>query len=496
MAPKCDICFHKFDLELHRPKCLPCGHTLCKECLQNPALDKKCPTCRKELSADPADHPDNIFVIQMVEVDDEDDAGPPLKKIKTEEETKLQPLVRGVEAGRKVVEKLQQVVPVAVEALNRLLESSAAQLRQLEEGLGELEQTGADVTEEHLQMAAQTEDAARLLAVSKFSVVAEEEDEVSGESWRASLQLQPVEHVLFPVLLQLRANGQLAKVDDYTDPSPSSAYVGPPGTDVLKIRHKHDLDYDGHLMVNAILQDEQRWKHARCLRHVHGVGAEKLLRIIGPQLEELESLGQVSASFMQAVEKMKSLKRLVVSCDPDEGGYPDLPLQLEELAVDFVKEEQLRCIPRMPHLRSLAVTNYTGTDMWFPPARHGRLAWLKVGMKRDQETTMLSLVNAYGSSLQELQIVCAVSEAEKESDDDDDDNDVAVNSGREPYFPDLDVDLAACDLPRLRRLVLVRSSAPGPCPEVDACLLQRRAFRKFFGTAVDVVCDACPISRV
>ncbi|XP_052125249.1 E3 ubiquitin-protein ligase rnf152-B-like [Frankliniella occidentalis] len=47
MGPQCDICFLDFDLDRHRPKVLPCGHTVCKACVENPGLGTKCPTCRK-----------------------------------------------------------------------------------------------------------------------------------------------------------------------------------------------------------------------------------------------------------------------------------------------------------------------------------------------------------------------------------------------------------------------------------------------------------------
>lgn len=47
MELECDICFIRLDVNNHRPKSLPCGHTICKECVENPALGKKCPSCRK-----------------------------------------------------------------------------------------------------------------------------------------------------------------------------------------------------------------------------------------------------------------------------------------------------------------------------------------------------------------------------------------------------------------------------------------------------------------
>ncbi|XP_052122111.1 E3 ubiquitin-protein ligase RNF182-like [Frankliniella occidentalis] len=110
MELQCDICFNLFDLDHHRPKSLICGHTICQECVQNPGLGGKCPTCRKDLNADPAALPDTIALIRLIE----HDGAPPLKKPRTEE-TEVRQLRRGVEAGRKVVEVLRLVVPRAVE---------------------------------------------------------------------------------------------------------------------------------------------------------------------------------------------------------------------------------------------------------------------------------------------------------------------------------------------------------------------------------------------
>ncbi|CAL4064389.1 unnamed protein product, partial [Meganyctiphanes norvegica] len=50
---ECLVCFSKFDGEEHRPRALPCGHTICTDCLETAikALIKKCPKCRKVYSA-------------------------------------------------------------------------------------------------------------------------------------------------------------------------------------------------------------------------------------------------------------------------------------------------------------------------------------------------------------------------------------------------------------------------------------------------------------
>lgn len=45
--PSCPVCLDPYDLERHRPKNLPCGHSVCLQCLQNPGFSKFCPKDRK-----------------------------------------------------------------------------------------------------------------------------------------------------------------------------------------------------------------------------------------------------------------------------------------------------------------------------------------------------------------------------------------------------------------------------------------------------------------
>ncbi|XP_052119613.1 uncharacterized protein LOC113202351 [Frankliniella occidentalis] len=474
MELQCDICFNQFDLDQHRPKSLPCGHTVCGECVQNPALGKKCPTCRKDLAADPTDLPDTILAIRMIE----NDGAPPRKKPKTEE-TEVRQLRRGVEAGRKVVEVLRLVVPKAVEALNRQLDSSVAQLRQLEEALELQVQRGpaggevSDPVAEQLQLAVQLEDSLRLLTANKCSVVAEEED---GAAWRSSAPLGGFSDILRLLLLQLRADGQLEKVDGAAFPDTSGVFVGPPIISVLET-DEEDFE-DGDLKVNDILLDRPRWRNTRSLKCSHGDGLEELLRVLAAQLEELKIKGECNVQPMVEVERMTSLKRLSVKCVNDKSlDYPDLPLQLEELAVQNPKENQLRCVERMSRLRSLQVHDYYGPNLTFAPSQHGALRWLCVALNTGHKDTMMSLIRAYASSVQHLCIYCSVSDSRK----------------RSFYYPDLGGDLAACGLRALLQLVLVRPKSD-PCSEqVARCLLQCQAIRRSLPAHVQVVCRKCNV---
>ncbi|XP_026289565.2 uncharacterized protein LOC113214420 [Frankliniella occidentalis] len=481
MDLKCDICFLNFDLDAHRPKNLPCGHTICKECVENPSLGRKCPTCRKAFKIRRLeDLPDSFLTIRLLE----DEDAPPCKKLKIED-PELQQLQRGAVAGRKVVEMLRLVVPLAVEALNRQLESSVAQLGQVEQALERRVQreaagdvgTTSDAVEEPLQLAEQLEASHRLLTSTKCTVTAEEE---GGSSWTASVQPGGCGDILRVLLLQLRADGQLGKVDDAIAVSdgPAVAYVGSPLISVLTISDKQLVN--GRLKVEDILRDAQKqWTIPRSLKNLKGDGSEDLLRVIGAHLVELETSGEVQPSVMEEVQKMSGLRRLQVKCAMDTA-YPDLPLQLEELSVTVMTENQLRCVERMPRLRSLKAYDYFGPNLTFPPSQHGRLLWLSVGFHTEKKPTMLSLIRAHASSLQELHVYCTFSA-----------------SRRQFYFPDLGQELAACGLQSLRRLVLCFTGLARPCIEhgqVAGCLLQRRSIRGFFPQHVDVMCGSCHMS--
>ncbi|KAK3920213.1 E3 ubiquitin-protein ligase TRIM32 [Frankliniella fusca] len=250
-------------------------------------------------------------------------------------------------------------------------------------------------------------------------------------------------------------------------------FVGPPGISVLTINEEWDCD--GELLkVNDILKSE-RWLHARALRRLNGGGSERLLRVLAPQLEELEIEGVASPSVMEEVAKMSKLKRLICKCDRKVDIYPDLPLQLEELAIECPKENQLRCVDRMRGLRSVKVWNYQGTNVSFLPSpQHAGLVWLEVALHQQLFSTMLSLVHAHAHSLRVLRVFCGAHELHHEG----------------FYFPHLGKDLAAMGLSALEQLVLFRPH--GKCDQVDDCLVQLRSFRESLGTSVDVICVACP----
>ncbi|XP_026292982.1 uncharacterized protein LOC113217336 isoform X2 [Frankliniella occidentalis] len=67
----CDMCFEEFDLVKRTPKVVPCGHTVCLQCLRR-STRKECPTCRTGFDASPASLPDNFAVLRLLEREAED----------------------------------------------------------------------------------------------------------------------------------------------------------------------------------------------------------------------------------------------------------------------------------------------------------------------------------------------------------------------------------------------------------------------------------------
>ncbi|CAL4125484.1 unnamed protein product, partial [Meganyctiphanes norvegica] len=54
---ECIVCFSHYDEEEHRPRVMPCGHTLCSDCLERAIREdsKMCPKCRARYSASNVD---------------------------------------------------------------------------------------------------------------------------------------------------------------------------------------------------------------------------------------------------------------------------------------------------------------------------------------------------------------------------------------------------------------------------------------------------------
>ena len=94
----CSICTHLYDDYDHQPKCLPCNHTFCKECLREywkqMGEDINCPSCRRVATiaaAGVAALPTNIYVKHLQELLHEGPTPPQASapKCKTHEDKSL-----------------------------------------------------------------------------------------------------------------------------------------------------------------------------------------------------------------------------------------------------------------------------------------------------------------------------------------------------------------------------------------------------------------------
>nr|XP_045596452.1 tripartite motif containing 13-like [Procambarus clarkii] len=66
---ECSACYRNYGEAVRRPRSLPCGHTICSECIDNTIKDDKltCPTCRMQHSATSATvFPINFCVENLV----------------------------------------------------------------------------------------------------------------------------------------------------------------------------------------------------------------------------------------------------------------------------------------------------------------------------------------------------------------------------------------------------------------------------------------------
>ncbi|CAL4170731.1 unnamed protein product [Meganyctiphanes norvegica] len=65
---ECTICMECFDENKHRPRCLPCGHTICTACIDHSIGigDKTCPNCRKPHKAQRASKLPVNFIVEDI----------------------------------------------------------------------------------------------------------------------------------------------------------------------------------------------------------------------------------------------------------------------------------------------------------------------------------------------------------------------------------------------------------------------------------------------
>lgn len=68
---ECMVCFSHYDDDKHRPRCMPCGHTMCSKCLEKAIKEdsKMCPKCRRHfLASNLNDLPVNFSLESLVKL--------------------------------------------------------------------------------------------------------------------------------------------------------------------------------------------------------------------------------------------------------------------------------------------------------------------------------------------------------------------------------------------------------------------------------------------
>lgn len=207
-----------------------------------------------------------------------------------------------------------------------------------------------------------------------------------------------------------------------------------------------------------------------------------LLQKLSPHLRELHMSSTCEEEHMRALEAMPVLRRLDVHCGGSEDGAvgdPGLPLRLEELRIVVVNMTQLLDVQRMPRLWRLTLHDMSfEEDVALPPTplAHSGLRWLSVAL--NSEATLLSLVRAHGSTLEELEVGTA-----------------SYKHGHDEYgwFPGLADGLARCGLRALRRLSLQRHVPRyyEMAHNTESCRVQLDALTARLAPAVVVKCVQC-----
>ncbi|CAL4236646.1 unnamed protein product, partial [Meganyctiphanes norvegica] len=79
---KCEACCNRFNFTEYRPHSLPCGHTLCSQCINDKYRIKLfCPFCKTFCGARKAasDYPNNYFILKLLDCETKLISGPKKK---------------------------------------------------------------------------------------------------------------------------------------------------------------------------------------------------------------------------------------------------------------------------------------------------------------------------------------------------------------------------------------------------------------------------------
>ncbi|XP_034252131.1 uncharacterized protein LOC117651833 [Thrips palmi] len=307
---ECSVCFDVYDVDGRRPKVLPCGHTFCLPCLQNPNFGNECPQDRKAFRDNPMNFPDNFALLAEM----------PARADEPWCET-CGLRFRGAcadAAHRPCSVRQRRVQQEQRQADQQVLQDLQQGLQTLQQGLQDLQQGLQDLQLGHLDLQLGLQDVQR-----EMQDMRQTQDQL----------LRKVE--------DLQLTGTAA-------PPPPSLEI-----DVWELSPSEKND----LLVG------DRLARVRKLTGLHCYNVERSMAVLMKLNPHVEELGLIGAQLPQLrfVEGMTSLRKLdldVSSLIEHAESYeiPDLPLQLEELEVEGFSRNLFYCLPKLPKLRRLVLT--------------------------------------------------------------------------------------------------------------------------------------------
>ncbi|XP_034243112.1 uncharacterized protein LOC117646342 [Thrips palmi] len=459
---ECNICMEKMNATERRPKCIPCGHTVCLHCLTR-ISSQICPECRQGFAGPPNSLPDNYFLLGLMEkgqhnrtdaglwcrdcskVSSEDcaDLGHVLcsvRKLRAEQAApKLQQLESAVASALKVVQALEEAKGSAEDQLAEW----RARLNEAMEAQNELRaaaNAGRDVSAALPQGLEKCQQAANLLeAECQLQTHLPKE---TGTAWN----LQPGDGggLLAPLLLHLYQHGGLDQ-DLRRKPDAVVERATFSRDERLNVSKFCVNDKVHSWELEQVLRDPNLDK----VRNLVGVDCRKklnwckvLLQRVAPRVVCLY-VAHALRFHLDVIRRMPSLRYLWVHTLNCRTVALDLPQQLEDLHVENVANLHLQSIQRLPNLRKLTLkwaTEALNANIPPLPPGHRGLQWLRVVL--EPSPTVFSLIKTHAATLQELRLLTA-SEGESKW-----------------CVKDLANKLQKCELVALRRLVLLREYAP------------------------------------
>lgn len=481
------MCLELFDTGLHRPKVLPCGHSLCSECVGKRCLERWCPEDRKEFKGSAEDLPDNFTLLRMLSAESTRSHSTPRKdRIQLEEM-----LQRGVASGSEVLQQLDRSM-LRERSFAEDLRQQHSQIQGTLQRLQSLVRVPLKEAREHaLSLAGSVqrmEDGERLLThVAKCSVTVVGDD---GIARRADLH---GEEYPLSLLLRLHRDGRLvAQTARETETQEDSGGVSAGVSEPDACGSAQCLD-----LTNKDGADISRRRHLLQVRQLTGLNCRfvresySLLRAVAPRLEELHMDGASAQHMLLLLRSFAALRKLDVTCLVQEN-FPALPLDLEELLIQNCTTRQLVSTQEMARLRRLQVLWFLGPrDVVFPaPLSQGSaepsagpssepvgLEWLRVGLDSFFQRTLFSLLHAHAWSLRELRLI------------------VASKSDGDFGIADLGRKLGECGFQELRLLLLERQMGCIPMEhDARSCaqqVLECRSEMRGTSPRIAVQCGLC-----